>query len=58
MQYIFIRFTKGLDCEAYQEINDGNLVRYTDLEGNTLELPEVTESYVVDPNPSKPSWGN
>ena len=50
MKYIKIKFTFGLDCEAYQMI-DKNMcvIDYVDLEGNTLELPDVTESIVVDP---------
>lgn len=57
MQYILIEFTKGLECQAYQEINEGQLVRYCDLDGNTLVLPEVTESIVINASPGLPSWG-
>ena len=49
MRYIKIQFTFGLDCVAYQEIDDeGVLVRYLDEEGNTLEVTGVTESHVVE----------
>lgn len=57
MDYIKIKFTVGLDTEAYQEISNGVVVRYCDLGGNTLDLPLVTESHVIDANPSKPVWG-
>jgi len=47
MQYIKIKFTLGLDCEAYQVIENMVVVGYVDLQGNPLELPEVTESQVL-----------
>jgi hypothetical protein len=57
MEYILIQFTLGWDFQAYQEISNGNLVRITDLDGNTLTYPDFpVESYVVDANPPKPSW--
>ena len=57
MEYILIQFTSGWDIMAYQEINNGALVRITDLDGNTLDLPEFpVESHVVDTNPEKPKW--
>lgn len=56
MQYLLIEFTLGLECQAYQEIENGVVIRYTDLQGNTLALPEVTESYVVDKNYVTPEW--
>jgi len=48
MKYIKIKFTLGLDCEAYQVIDNMVVVSYVDLQCNPLELPEVTESYVID----------
>ena len=57
MQYILIEFTHGWYFQAYQEINSGNLVRITDLDGNTLTYPDFpVESRVVDDNPPKPTW--
>ena len=59
MEYILIQFTLGWYFQAYQEISNGNLVRITDLDGNTLTYPDFPiEGYVVDVNPPKPSWGN
>lgn len=51
MKYIKIQFTLGLNCLAWQEIDDTSMtvVRYLDLDGNTLSLPAITESHVVDP---------
>ena len=57
MDYILIQFTHGWDIQAYQEISNGTLVRITDLDGNTLTLPDFpVESYVIDSNPQKPEW--
>lgn len=48
MRYILVEFTKGIECQAYQEIDDNNVVqRYVDLYGNELVPPKVTESRVV-----------
>lgn len=57
MEYILIEFTFGWDFQAYQEIKDGNLIRITDLKGNTLTYPDFpVESHVVDANPPRPEW--
>ena len=47
MKYIKIKFTLGLDCEAYQVIDNMVVISYVDLQGEPLELPLVTESQVV-----------
>jgi hypothetical protein len=57
MQYILIQFTLGWDFQAYQEISNGNLVRITDLDGNTLIYPDFpVESEVIDANSTTPTW--
>lgn len=57
MNYILIQFTLGWNIQAYQEISSGNLVRITDLDGNTLTLPDYpVESNVIDDNPPRPTW--
>lgn len=57
MEYILIQFTYGWNFQAYQEINNGVLVRITDLDGNTLTYPDFpVEAHVVDANPPKPTW--
>ncbi len=49
MRYIKIQFTLGLTCQAYQVIDENMcVVGYVDLQCQPLELPEVTESYVID----------
>ena len=51
MKYIKVQFTVGLNCVAWQEIDESQMVvvRYLDEKGNELVLPDVTESHVVDP---------
>jgi len=57
MEYILIEFTFGWDFQAYQEVSNGNVIRITDLEGNTLEYPSFpVESHVIDSNPPRPTW--
>lgn len=55
-EYILIQFTSGLDCQAYQEINNGQVTRYLALDGSVLIMPASTESYVVDSNVAIPEW--
>jgi hypothetical protein len=48
MKYIKIQFTLGLECEAYQVIDENMCVAgYVNLDGSELILPEVTESKVL-----------
>lgn len=58
MKYLLIEFTKGLVCQAYQELTDDGamVVRYLDLNGNELVLPGVTESRVVNSEYVTPGW--
>jgi hypothetical protein len=63
MEYILCKFEYGYTGNFYQEISNGNVVRMTDLDGNTLVLPGCGEAgfipygaSVVDVNPPRPSW--
>ena len=48
MKYIKIQFTLGLECEAYQVLDENMcVVGFINLDGSELILPEVTESKVV-----------
>lgn len=49
MQYILLDI-------GYQEIRNGQVVRYTDLDGNTISLPTGYGGTVVDANPPPPAW--
>jgi hypothetical protein len=64
MDYILCEFTEGYVGLFYQEVNNGEVVRITDVDGNTLILPNAGEdnyipycSVVKESNPQKPSWG-
>ena len=48
MQYILLDI-------GYQEISNGQVLRLTDLEGNTIESPGYGGT-VVDTNPPTPAW--
>ena len=54
MDYIRIQFEDG--TEGYQEICRLNLVRYCDLEGNTISPDGKGPAYITDPIPASPSW--
>lgn len=41
---------------GYQEVHQGRVVRYTDLDGNTVEPPSGYGGTVVDANPPRPTW--
>ncbi len=56
MFYILIQFNnQGNPFQAYQELYNGYLQRYTDMEGNTIIEPPGG-SMVLDSNPPQPSW--
>ncbi len=63
MEYILCKFESGYTGDFYQEISNGNLVRMTDLDGNTLNLPNPGEegfipycATVINVDPPRPSW--
>ncbi len=56
MEYILCEFEYGYSGQLYQEISNGNLIRYTDLDGNTLILEGEYGYFIVDSNPPRPSW--
>jgi hypothetical protein len=57
MRYIEIKFTKGLDCEAFQEIENGNVIAIKDANGAIIDISEIqTESVVIDDNPQQLEW--
>ena len=55
-EYILCEFEYGYEGRLYQEISNGGLVRYTDLDGNTLILEGEYGCRIVDINPEKPIW--
>lgn len=57
--YIEIEFTAGLEGFGYQEIENGDVLRLTDLNGNTLNLPEDGYGYIIaDAHCARPTWAN
>ena len=56
MEYILCEFEYGYSGQLYQEISNGNLIRYTDLDGNTLILEGEYGYFIVDSNPPRPLW--
>lgn len=65
-KYILCEFDYGYTGQFYQEINElGIVLRMTDLDGNTLVIPQSGEpnfipygANVVDSNPTTPTWAN
>ena len=53
MYYILIQTVD--DSQMYQEVERGTVVRYCDLDGNTVMDPTVA-NWVVDANPPQPIW--
>lgn len=72
MQYILIGYTPVFPVtQAYQEsvitaskddiiagYQAGDVLRYTDIQGNTIGLPETAEITVVNPKTPLPAWGD
>jgi len=56
MEYILCEFEYGYSGQLYQEISNGNLIRYTDLDGNTIVLEGEYGYHIVNFNPESPSW--
>jgi len=59
MKYLLVEFTKGLECQAYQEIDENGMTqRYLDTNGVELKLPKVTESRVISDDYVTPEFAN
>ena len=56
--YILCRFNYGYSGLFYQEISQGVVNRYVDLDGNTLNLNPPYGYDIIDNNPPIPSWAN
>lgn len=56
MRYIRVEFTFGIECLAWQEVDESGVVtRYLDDAGDEIVVPDVTESKVVSED-EKPAW--
>jgi len=56
MEYILCEFEYGYEGQLYQEIYNGSVLRYTDLDGNTLTLDGEYGYHIVDIAPERPLW--
>jgi hypothetical protein len=54
--YILCEFEYGYTGQFYQEIDNGNVIRNTDLLGNTLILEGAYGAFVVNSEISAPDW--
>jgi len=57
-EYILCEFNYGYEGQLYQEISNGSVVRYTDLDGNTLILEGSYGYNVINEFPERPIWAN
>ena len=57
-RYTLCRFEYGYEGTFYQEsgTNGEGLIRFVDLNGNTLNLKGEYGYNVIDDNPSRPEW--
>lgn len=58
MEYILCEFNYGYEGQFYQEISNGQVIRNTDLDGNTLTLEGSYGCIVINANPERPVWAN
>lgn len=57
-KYTLCQFEYGYEGTFYQEsgMNGEGLIRFVDLDSNTLNLEGAYGYYVIDDNPPKPTW--
>lgn len=57
-RYTLCQFDYGYNGTFYQisGLNGEGLIRFADLDGNTLELVPPYGYVVIDDNPTLPSW--
>ena len=60
MALLLMEFQWGLEGDHYQEVKDGVVTRWFDVNGNEITLPANGDRGVAysckDPNPAIPSW--
>jgi hypothetical protein len=57
-KYILCEFEYGYTGQFYQEIENGTVIRNTDLIGTTLVLENAYGAFVIDAEPTQPSWAS
>lgn len=56
MTYTLCQFEYGYTGTFYMICSNGQVVRYADMDGNTLDLVPHYGYFVIDSNPPLPSW--
>ena len=57
-EYYLCEFEYGYEGQFYQEILNNQVVRYADLDGNTLTLEGEYGCRIINLNPERPVWVN
>lgn len=57
-EYYLCEFEYGYEGQFYQIISNGQVVRYTDLNGETLTLEGAYGCRIINSNPERPVWAN
>ena len=57
-EYYLCEFEYGYEGQFYQVVSNGQVVRYTDLNGNTLTLEGAYGCRIINSNPERPVWAN
>ena len=57
-EYYLCEFEYGYEGQFYQELSNNQLVRYTDLDGNTITLVGEYGCRIINVNPNRPVWAN
>lgn len=55
-EYILCEFEYGYVGQMYQEIFNNQLLRYVDLDGNTITLEGEYGYKIININPERPIW--
>lgn len=56
MKYSLCGFEYGYEGQFYQESNEFGLVRFVDMDGNTMELIPPYGYFVIEDNLPTPDW--
>jgi hypothetical protein len=56
MFYSLCKFEYGYEGMFYMICSNGEVVRYADMDGNTLELTPPYGYNIINSNPPLPSW--
>ena len=57
-EYYLCEFEYGYEGQFYQEVSNGQVIRYTDLDGNDLTLEGSYGCSIINSNPDRPVWAN